>query len=1008
MDNTIRTSRDDINVHTRSTSPTRDYNRRARSSSPIKNRHSLPPNFFDMKLPLLPYASSDDLRSLSSNSSSGASGSSMSSDQLKKLSKSPFSKRLHINTPTGSGHVIPIPFAISLPPKLSPKNNHARSRSPSPDRKLKPKTKLVFNGVDYEKVDTLSSDEETPNNTLASSISPKLPPPKTTLSPPKSNLSPPSSPTGPPRQRGPPPVSQNKRKSAKRPVKQLQADELSIIEEQSNSDASSRASSIRGRNRGDDEKSLPPPPETVYEEPPKTPVKTPVRTNIRIVTSPERQVEEAKQRELAETKQSAMPRHTTENNLVALKVPQSTSYLQIQKRSFSDESHVSSLSSFSCAGDDLSLTRKSTLYNANVPHRDASNRSQSTIESSESTISNGSNNSWDSLQRSIDLSRKNTHSSYEDMSDNDDQYETTISSEKPLPMPSPPRGAPDTDKDTINDSSVMNESSIINEYYSTMLEDNEESNIKDKISELPAIKEIITSKSIDEVENQNVEREVHINVSNEADVSQVAVPQETDDSQETIEFKSTKEKDNKGLGKSFNFPNNYNNITNDEATKKRIFSNETFKSRYSYFSNIDGQIEIPDLSEASFSEIGSMRRSVAASTIHGTTFDDLQTDDDTELDLEPIGVPSQRGKRNVTEQFKHLYDTSDSDSDNGSTNFSLYSGHKSKSTPNLAARKNADLPPIPVEKDIPKQTQTPMRGGHTRNRSRHQRHKSMGNIDFNLDDLRNEPPKKPVDEEQLNIQVAEPPKMVNYSVDFKDSTNKGNELNKSFTVNDLHRIKTGNSISSGTASSYQSSKSAKRSDSTSISDVESVVIDLTADEKYDVCMIQRNESTLSYRSITEKHKGKEVEVVLVDDDNEVDLESIYSKYGKNWLGRSASMRSDTSTTSSTFSYNSMASEGQIRLKPANHSGSIADQRRMERSGPSHNSIKYSSSRIRIPSKNAASRSPQKDVASGKPRANQSRTPLPTSATNEGEKYFDYTHSSSYYDFNTFINQKNST
>ncbi|WEJ94264.1 hypothetical protein PSN45_001748 [Yamadazyma tenuis] len=1008
-------TKDDLHLVSSKRSPSPE--RRARSSSPVKDRRSLPPNFFDMKLPSLPYATSDDLRSLSSLSSSGNSGSSsVSIDSLKKLSNSPLSKRLHINTAGDAGHVIPIPFTITLPPKLSPKNKakaKSRSRSPSPTRSKspskspepKPKSRLVFTGSGYEKIDTSSSEDDEPSDFDTSLDTIKWgTPPRNLSSSPSSRLPPPIASAR--SRQGPPPVKSNRRKSVKRVShqRQMKADELSIIEEQSNSGASSRSSSIRGRK--DDEKSLPPPPESLEEETSEilSPAPEQVRSNVRMMSSPASAAPMEPIMSPEEATQVQLPRFSSENVLNATKISASNSaqYLQIHKRSFSDESHVSSVSSFSSVGDVLSFaSRRTNMYGAEpIVQRDVSGSSMSTVESqssdheSESTISQGSNASWESLQKSIDLNRgEDTASSVDE--DDDDEYETTISSEKSY---TPEVSQPNESFKEANESELV-------AYYSNLTLEDKEQEIAEAVEEVaPVVPETIQQIVSEASQVDDEEEEV------------------TNQSQDTIEFKSTvtphKEDDNKGAGKKFNFPNNLHNITNDEITKKRVISTETYKSsksRISFYSTMDGQIEIPDLSEASFSDATSMRKSILS--INGTTFNDLITDDETENEtLEPIGIPSQRGRRIVTEQFKHLYDSSDSESDASSTNFSAYNTVKSKSTSNLNAKKNSELPPLPS--DVQRQTQTPMRVNHSRNYSRHSRHKSMGHIDFNLADLMKKPeteesPKspetseateKPTANEELNIQVAEPPQPISYQVDFKDSTGKENDLNRTYTptMNELRKIKSGKATSSVTDSSYQSSRSAKLSASTDISDVESVVIDLTADEKYDVCMIQRQDSTLSYKSVTELHRGKEVEVVLVEEDDEVDLESIYSKYGRNWLGRSSSTRSDASSSSSTFSYNSMASDSQLRLKQISRRepqiGTIVTQRMMERTNGSMNSntsSKYNSRRIKMP----------KQISQITKEANQS-IPEGQQKRPEEEKYFDYTKSSSYYDFSTFIHQKN--
>lgn len=189
-----------------------------------------------------------------------------------------------------------------------------------------------------------------------------------------------------------------------------------------------------------------------------------------------------------------------------------------------------------------------------------------------------------------------------------------------------------------------------------------------------------------------------------------------------------------------------------------------------------------------------------------------------------------------------------------------------------------------------------------------------------------------------SLDVAEPPSSVSYQVDFTEASPHDDAhafTPAHHTVSDIRRhhedissslrllkIKDGarvapsrrKSASNVSVSSYQSSRSNKDTASTSASESGSVVIDLTK-ENYDVCIMERQNSTLSYRLVTERvSDGREVEVVLVDEEDEErdDLMSIYSKYNLNWVLRQNLVLLQASSAAS---YDSgVASEAQLSVK----------------------------------------------------------------------------------------------
>lgn len=255
--------------------------------------------------------------------------------------------------------------------------------------------------------------------------------------------------------------------------------------------------------------------------------------------------------------------------------------------------------------------------------------------------------------------------------------------------------------------------------------------------------------------------------------------------------------------------------------------------------------------------------------------------------------------------------------------------------------------------------------------------------------------------------IVAPPKKVQYAVDFRAPSRLA-ERADSFSIkrpgSTYDCTKPGSlcpesayrsTPTSETASSYQSSRTARETASTAPTDTNSVVIDLTKDG-YNLCMIQRNDSQTSYRSVIEKTKdGKDVEVVLVDEDDDNnnnnnnniskdlerdDLLSIYSRYMGDWVARSDSVRSAASDSSTATSSSWANSEANFHVK------SMASLRREQayKTGPSP--VKM--------------RSPQK---TGKFLSIREENARPEGGESH---YYDYSAGDNY-DFKTFMNQRKS-
>lgn len=876
--------------------------RRARSSSPIKKRITR------VDLPPIPYATEEDIKSVSS-------GGSRVSDELKLLSKSPLSKRLHINAAgSGSKYVIPIPFTLQLPPKLSPRNRTpASSCALSPERQKSP-SRLMYTGSGYEMVDSDDGNsflEAQLNKAIA--MSPKTPT---------------KSPSGP-------------KGIYTKPKKDL--DEMSVINEVPSA-GNSRASSLHSRLR-----------ELAQETPPAVPAK-PVKSMKTSKSGPIHPVPypmdlEAEKLRFGSVNLQRKPPPAAQNDHQLQKTTTIANFSQVrdsdnspyreQIRLFSEGSAVSSSRSFSSVEEAVRGRLVSDFRRGfgNFPNKDESVVAESDSESTSASYSESENSSitassasWDSLQNSVDITIGDGKSMVAEESAEDSQIES--------------EGEDSWTDSSVENASETNKNTVVNSLYL--------SNVDLPIS---------------------VERKATL------ESEKLKKPDDDVTSQPILSH------GNNGAGREFSFPNNTTNITNSPSIKSRKDPYENKSTKFN-FSTSAGQIEIPDIDNLSsnynWSE-SSQYLAVYQGTKEDARETKDESSSKSEaglLVLEPIGFPSQAAKQVVQLQFQNMYHGSDADSDSGmeSITYSAYSTTpKSKSTPCLSSGTQKSLPPLPQEvTETQPQLQPPVnmramghRRGHTRSKSVDL--DSLFSMNMRESVRTNEPSKFESvkdTEETENIIVNEPPKKISYEVDFTE-VEKGDDemqtphgLDRTFTehlrktlgkmekldlkgkaTNDIYippRLseKTVPSFerqmfrlppkprfddnSSNSATSYQSSRSAISNDSTAASDTESVVIDLTED-KFDICTVKRNNSTASYMSITEKTKeGKPVEVVLVDDDQKDELESIYSKYrNDNWLFRTNSTTSSSASFSSGASFDSNArSETALKLKPRDQLAAI--------------------------------------------------------------------------------------
>ncbi|CAI5756840.1 unnamed protein product [Candida verbasci] len=887
-----RHTKDDLNIP--STPPSQKLpidSRNARSSSPNKiKRYSLPPNTIKFDLTNQSTSSinsEDDLRSIFTNKSQ------IPLEKLKQLSKSPMTRKLHV-VPS-SNYSIPIPFTLKLPPKLSNNNspsssldttpNSSRNTSPERSPNKSPKSrrsKLVYTPQGYTKVESSSSsseEEELDSNEVNNKIS----------SPNKSSPS-------------PPPVLTNNTKYSKLSYSQnqKQADELSVIEEVSiNGSRHSSAESSKllsqpsklssnnnsnNKNRISSNKVLPPIPDSSIRIQPMNHTQPPTQNNSyqihenkesttlkKMVRKPPPPITEFNKTTPSVNRRSttgfkavqSIPKSSKENNLQLLSFSNAPNsnfnhILKIHKRSFSDESHVSSVSDFSSVGDFINMARLQAITTVNqkpqtVNTQTSTNKAQLlqvptlsernvSSSSSSSTNSNNSKASWDSLQKSVDI--------------------------------------------TFKDENETNSKNLNWEDTGSSSEEQEEPTEPLKISRYPT-------------------KEVDLYTAN-----------------------------NNGLGKTFSFPNDESNITNDKTLKTQVSKEQKRTYRHSLGSTFNGQIEIPTLND--MKTMSDNYSSKTPSSYNGTTFSDIR---------------SESSMSDVT-------DTNQTHKD----------------------FRNLTMPPLP--------------SNSIKSNNRHTRHKSMYNINFEPDQtmLPTHNRTKSANElksykedvgEKLNIKVTEPPEIINYKVDFKESKNLDDEEfgNSKNIPEELTRYKIPHE---------------KDPES------ESVSIDLTK-EDYTVCTISRKDSTISYKSVTENIKGKEVEVILLEEEEderdqeeeEDELLSIYSRYRRHnaWLQRS----NTTSTTTNSFKsatsqvQHTKRQSNDLKLSSLSSAGRIIqelDLRRSNGSLKSSTSSNYKSNRIQLP------------VSPTKNHQKIRRQTMPPLESH----YFDYA-SNQNYDFNTFMQER---
>lgn len=890
---TSRHSSDDLLLKSTTTT---FRNTRPRSTSPSK-RYSLPASFHESKkLPTIP--TTDDL-SLDS------------SDQWKDLIKSPIAKTLHINDVGESPkYNIPIPFQLNLPPKLSAQNVQNFPKSPT----------LVYNGSGYEKL----------NNTCPESPTPKRK----------------SIPV--PRRPAPPPVAMNKAKSPK-PVhieRMLHADELSIIEE-TQSEYSTRNSSVMNKNTNQVNPRLDGYDNKVNRKIDFNYIGEPKlkKIDFKFIGEPNKTdlVVEADsnpdysgsfyQSSYKKPEESIKPLklNYTNENLPPLPLTAKLDIINGKLKHLENENNKilqkSSPTRRKPPSDDIEIRTQLSHIIPNIQNNLNDESMDDNIENQRalSNVSRNSMNSeasWNSLQKSINitLGQDDAHdisnitsvvdstSNQEDGNDWENEVDKS-GSEKSAEMMRPltiNRKADQVSKDTTHEDNYF-EDSVITAYLvdaddSSYASDTRcDGEIKHSDNKANAVHKteasnnyIATNKPLD------MQEEVFIKL-NPMDFESLAIKPNEREIPDT---------DNCGAGKSFHFPNNSSNITNSPEMKLR--SRDSIRSKVSRLSyqSPNGQIEIPDLNEKSIA--GSYTTKTSCSSYNSTPFDDVRSESSisTANEFEPIGFLSKGAQKVMNEHLNGFSDDSNSDSNDDSDFTNSKNKIRSKSVPDLQFEKSKPLL-------VPSPTRSP---------ARHSRHKSMHSIDLNSVMQNNDHSSLPLNlkvqshnKDYPKLVVTPPPVQVNYAVDFVEAApipqinpiNKTDELMSNLSRKLQKSSISHNSNVSPKKLNRNKSNSTRSKFKSTEDDVDSVVIDLTKD-KYDVTTIHRSNSTHSYKSVVEKiDNGKEVEVVLLEDD--ADLASIYSKYRSMQLLRSNSTQSSLASNSS--SQYSVASSKQLALKP---------------------------------------------------------------------------------------------
>lgn len=942
---------------------------RRRNTSPISNKYE-----------------DSDMKSLSSSN--------ISTNHLKKLSRSPASKKLHVTSINeNSKYIIPVPFTLNLPPKLgqSPPrilSNKSSASIGSHDRRETSGT-LVFTPNGYTKLDSLSDDEDfiidedtalnynlmsEANGIYSESMIPDSPCPNQSSFPmyeqkgdiqaydPHFSL--------PPRPMSFPVSSNINKFQMTNRFKEL--DELSIIEEVSTASRVSSALTTKIMHPKLD-KSLPPTPKIPSQE-----FKSPLIEQLN------------KPAKFTVVQKTTLPKLPTERpKSLAMTQAQSMSLSKNHHvRTLSDKSLLSSIGTMSTRGDfltsrmdtktpPLSLNLKQSSPNTRSPissiptswdrkspvitqeyNRGKVLKIDPATNAKECKIKqpNAKQSSPESTRNDNEIRNNQVNSNTIDVNElsmNSRLNASTILKVKPdfLKPPNTFGSTRNISESSTGscDSEMSTEScNSIQESVDIKVSPNRVKYISSRVSRSHENPSNLLRRLIQTVqENVKDEKEILDGDDDDSweDISKSSLSDDSVIEPLRISRKLTKENivvdlpeevENVGAGKEFQFPNSSLKVTNEQPVKRNEIKE---KNRYSFYSS-DGQIEIPDLSDQ---KVMDQYSSCAPSSYNGTTFSDIGTVSSHSEPLSGAGtfdtlnVPGKEAMKHFSRQFGVLGLDDDSDSSVlFTTNLTeRYDRRKtlgdgklittSRDPDNEGGSRSQSGPCPPsngseantskTQQHVPTQNSTqqdsssaPIRRGSP---VRHGRNKSLCHIDFNPDDAQpthvrakslgeqlkvstaplNIKHRSSGSEGILNLNIAEPPALVNYAVDFQESKEQecGPDL-PGVAMHDKLILKMIKEIQQ---------RQSKPTTTPQDADTESIVIDLTT-EKYDLYYVNRNDSVHTYKSVTEKlDDGKEVEVVLVDDDEEDDVTLQYDEmHNKSTNGQSMAGGEDNDKTSS--------------------------------------------------------------------------------------------------------------
>ena len=355
-----------------------------------------------------------------------------------------------------------------------------------------------------------------------------------------------------------------------------------------------------------------------------------------------------------------------------------------------------------------------------------------------------------------------------------------------------------------------------------------------------------------------------------------------------------------GAGMKYNFPNNALNTTNGDRAKKKTPHRRAPSSLFGGHMTPNGQIEIPELGE----ESPLKTKSVALPASHPSADDgDSTTDSEASFNSHFSNFQAKWSR------YKHIRGSKSMDAnqspklrgpspvrrtrhrsvftiDTVGLDIGLDDTLSRKEEPTLPTRTTAT--PLPAaqsklnvfaRRPSTALAETP---AETRCQTPPEPRRSQKVPDIPAADTE-------------SIPVTEPPGKVTYPIDFRASASKPQRpLNYKYFYSNGHTRSLlslpSNQPTDSEPSSYLFSRKDHEIASTAATETESVTIDLTK-EKYDMCLVKRQDLALLYRSVIENTRdGRKVEVVLVDDHEEEEegplepdeLLKIYAQYMGDW------------------------------------------------------------------------------------------------------------------------------